>query len=203
MQSPRVWTAIGTGLIGLLVLPSCGQAVEPTVTEAAPLDVFVEPPPPAVLPALPDAVIATRETILDAVEARSLRRLGRFAESQDAFLSNLGNDDHYTHWYLMRATGFDVLRKLDDLFDQPYGVRMVGTETWFVWPDVATLDREPLVLETLSFSDRARLTELIGEEGIEAMERGEPYPGIRTAIAENGGWRYFLHENGMKEGEND
>ncbi len=198
--------ALSRLLIGACVagLAGCGGAGEPAGAPVRPLppppdERLVTDPAPEPLPELPAAVSATRDAILEAAEARSLRRLARLADAQPAFLSNLGNVDHYEHWYLMRATGFDVPRELEALFAEPYGVRRVGQETWFVWPDLATLQGGPLVLERLSFRDRARLKTLIGETGIEALRAGEPYPGIRTAIAEDGGWRYFLHENGLKE----
>ncbi|MEM7766460.1 MAG: hypothetical protein AAF253_03110 [Pseudomonadota bacterium] len=204
------WTRglVGLALAGVVVgLAACGA--EPDET-AAPLPppppdaTLVTDPEPPMRRALPEAVIATRDTLLETANARSLRRLGRFADSQEAFLSNLGNDEHYDHWYLMRATGFDVLRELETLFEEPYGVKQVGSETWFIWPDLAALEGDALVLERLSFRDRARLKALVGDVGIDAIAAGEPYPGIRTAIAEDGGWRYFLHENGLKaEDEED
>lgn len=144
-----------------------------------------------------------RDELLDAADDRALRRLGRIASAQEAFLSNLGNDDHYNHWYLMRATGFDVLRELEDLFEHPYGTKQVGQETWYIWPDLAALESDALLPERLSFKDRARLKALIGETGIDAMRAGAPYPGIRTAIAEDGGWRYFLHETALEEDKTD
>jgi hypothetical protein len=44
----------------------------------------------------------------------------------------------------------------------------------------------------LSFQDRRRLEELIGEDGIARIRAGEGYPGMRTAIAEDGTWIYYV-----------
>lgn len=201
MPCPR---ALGVLVVlAALAMAGCAPEAARAVPPPEPDERLVVDPAPAPLPALPEPVIATRDAILEAAEARSLRRLARLANDQPAFLSNLGNVDHYDHWYLMRATGFDVPRELEALFDEPYGVRQVGNETWFVWPDLAAIDGDALVLEKLSFRDRVRLKEMIGEAGIAAVQAGEPYPGIRTAIAEDGGWRYFLHENGLKEESSD
>ena len=65
--------------------------------------------------------------------------------------------------------------------------------------DLAARDASDLIPEKLSFQDRRRLMELIGEEGIERIRQGEGYPGMRTAIAGNGRWVYFV----MGETEED
>jgi len=80
----------------------------------------------------------------------------------------------------------------------PYGTRNVGDETWYIWPDLAAKSPSELVPERLSFSDRARLFDLVGEQGIARIRSGQGYPGVRTAIAEDGRWLYFVHES---EGE--
>ena len=193
-----------TILLGLVV-GACGgrPAQDAPPGPPAPVEALITPPAEALSADLPAEVVETRDTILAASDARSLRRLGRFADAQDAFLSNLGEDDHYDHWFLLRATGFDVLRELDALFEEPYATRRVGTETWYVWPDLAALGDTPLELERLSFRDRARLEALIGPEGIAEMQAGAPYPGIRPAISETGQWRYFFHESGETETQDE
>ena len=49
--------------------------------------------------------------------------------------------------------------------------------------------------ERLSFADRARLLDLVGETGIARIRQGQGYPGVRTAIAEDGRWLYFVHQS--------
>ena len=49
-----------------------------------------------------------------------------------------------------------------------------------------------LIPEKLSFQDRRRLEELIGADGIARIRAGEGYPGMRTAISEEGVWIYFV-----------
>lgn len=148
----------------------------------------VQPPP------LPGAVIATRDELLEIAERNSLRRLAERADAEPVFISNLGGDDHLSHWDLMRRTGFDPNLKLKELFNLPYGIRRVGSENWYIWPDLAARSAEDLAPERLSFQDAARLRALVGEQGMAQIAEGQPYPGMRTAISETGAWRYFLHE---------
>ena len=72
--------------------------------------------------------------------------------------------------------------------------RQVGNQTWYIWPDFAALDAEDLLPEKLNFTDRARLGALVGEVGLERIRAGEAYPGVRTAIAQDGDWLCFVHE---------
>jgi hypothetical protein len=80
------------------------------------------------------------------------------------------------------------------LLDGPYGTRQVGTQTWYIWPDFAALEADELLPEKLNFTDRARLRDLVGDPGLARIREGQGYPGIRTAIAEDGRWLYFVHE---------
>ena len=189
-------------LLLALCVAACGPSEtprpeNPPVPDESLLEPRLRPPPPA----LPSDVLETRDAILNAARAGSLRRLSRFAHSQDGFISNLGGADHFVHWDLMRRTGFDPNRHLVDLFEQPYDVRQVGEETWFIWPDLAARDPEDLQQGRLSFREQARLLDLLGEDGVAALENGDVWPGVRTAISETGTWRYFLHERAIEEQE--
>lgn len=137
------------------------------------------------------ATIAELDSI---IERNSLRRLVQFAEAQPGFVSNFAGASHDDHWDLLRRTGFDPLLRLEDLLDGPYGVKAVAGETWYVWPELAALEPEALTPERLNFSQRARLEELVGEAGIAQIRQGRGYPGIRTAISEDGRWLYYVHE---------
>ncbi|QYJ01069.1 hypothetical protein KUV46_01440 [Thalassovita mediterranea] len=128
------------------------------------------------------------------IESNSLRQLTRLAGSQSGFVSNFAGASHGDHWDLLRRTGFDPILRLEELLDGPYGVKMVAGETWYVWPELAALEPEALLPERLNFSQRARLEELVGEAGIAQVREGRGYPGIRTAIAEDGRWLYYVHE---------
>lgn len=180
--------------IALFALVACGGATEDAVPSGEPDDILFEVAPSIPPPPLPDAVIQTRDELLAIADRNSLRALARRADAEPVFLSNLGGDDHYGHWDLMRRTGFDPNTKLQDLLRQPHGVRRVGAETWYIWPDLAALPAEDLAPERLSFQDAARLRSLVGEQGLAQIEAGQSYPGVRTAISESGAWRYFLHE---------
>ncbi len=87
------------------------------------------------------------------------------------------------------------MRQLEQLLSGPYGTRKVGDEVWYIWPDLAARMPEDLQPERLSFSERARLRDLIGEAGLQRIRDGQRYPGVRTAISETGRWLYFVHES--------
>lgn len=181
------------GLMVVSGISACTPAEDAT-PRRLPDETLMETPPPPPAPELPAAVIDTREAILDAARAGSLRRLSRLAEAQPAFLSNFGDVPHGRHWDLMRRTGFDPNRTLVELFEKPHAAKQVGDETWYIWPDLAARSSAELQPERLSFRDKARLETLVGEAGIAAIRGGSPYPGVRTAISETGTWHYFLHE---------
>ena len=118
----------------------------------------------------------------------------RLADAEESFVSNFAGEAHRVHWDLLRRTGFDPVAKLGGLLDGPYGTRQVGDQIWYIWPDFAALEADQLLPERLTFTDRARLRELVGEPGLARIRNGEAYPGVRTAIAGDGDWLYFVHE---------
>jgi len=185
--------AIGAGLL----LAACGSgSTSPKVrlaVGAAPAVMaspqLVEAQPP-LTPGV-DAKIADIRTVL---ERDSMYRLVRLATAEKNFVSNFAGESHKVHWDLLRRTGFDPLHRLDGLLDGPYGTRQVGDQTWYIWPDFAARDAEELLPEKLNFADRARLHALVGDPGIARIRDGQDYPGVRTAIAEDGRWLYFVHE---------
>ena len=138
-----------------------------------------------------DTKIADIRVILD---RNSLSRLVRLANAEENFVSNFAGESHREHWDLLRRTGFDPLMRLGALLEGPNGTRQVGDQTWYIWPDFAAREADDLLPEKLNFADRARLRELVGDVGLERIRNGESYPGIRTAIAEDGRWLYFVHE---------
>ncbi|MEO1189825.1 MAG: hypothetical protein AAFW60_12210 [Pseudomonadota bacterium] len=143
---------------------------------------------------LPEPVTATIAEIRTVLERDSLNRLVRLAEAEENFVSNFAGESHKVHWDLLRRTGFDPLHRLEALLDGPYGTRQVGEQVWYIWPDFAALEADELLPEKLNFADRARLSALVGEPGLARIRAGQDYPGIRTAIAEDGRWLYFVHE---------
>lgn len=143
---------------------------------------------------LTEPVEAKIADIRDVLERNSLSRLVRLAGAEENFVSNFAGESHRVHWDLLRRTGFDPLMRLEALLDGPYGTRQVGEQTWYIWPDFAARDAEDLMPERLDFADRARLRELVGDTGLDRIRAGESYPGLRTAIADDGRWLYFVHE---------
>ena len=187
---------IAVGVV--MALTGCGRGEPGPVRriEVDPLPPYARPleeTPVKVVP-LSEAAAAKLADIRSVIDADSLSRLSRLADSEPGFISNFGGASNRSHWDLLRRTGFDPLARLGDLLDQPYGVLEVGDIDWYVWPDLAALPPEDLVPERLSFRDRARLQELVGETGIERIRAGAQYPGIRTAISADGHWLYYVHE---------
>ncbi|MEM1147814.1 MAG: hypothetical protein AAGA72_01960 [Pseudomonadota bacterium] len=189
--------AFVTGLTAALILTACGNANgSPKVrveVAAAPAAIATAEPETAIVPPTPE-VDAKITQIRAVLERNSLTRLVRLAQAEENFVSNFADESHRVHWDLLRRTGFDPLLRLGALLDDPYQTRQVGDETWYIWPDFAAMDADQLVLERLNFTDRARLRELVGDPGLDRIRDGQGYSGIRTAIAEDGRWLYFVHE---------
>ncbi|MEO0883283.1 MAG: hypothetical protein AAFY34_11235 [Pseudomonadota bacterium] len=180
------------------LLSACGaqDAADAPLPRPAPDQTLIELPVQSEPPLLTDLAEAQREALRDLAIAGRLRGLSRLADRTEGFISNFAGEAHYDHWQLLRRTGVDPLAKLVALLDEPHAERQVGDEVWYVWPDLAVLSSDALVPERLAFQDRARLLELVGEEGVARIRAGEDYPGFRTAIADTGRWVYFLHETG-------
>lgn len=186
--------------VGIAVILFVGACSEQRYSPSVRMSVAAAPelPNPAklepeVLP-LSTNVDAKIAEIRGVIERDSLNRLVRVASNETNFVSNFAGESHKVHWDLLRRTGFDPLTRLEGLLDGPYGTRQVGTETWYIWPDFAAAEAEELLPEKLSFADRARLERLVGDAGLSRIRSGQAYPGIRTAIAEDGRWLYFVHE---------
>lgn len=187
------------GVSTAILLAACGSddgsPVVRLEVEAAPaVTVPVEVEAETEIAPLTEAVDTKIAAIRDVLERDSLSRLVRLANAEENFVSNFAGEPHRVHWDLLRRTGFDPLAKLGSLLDGPYGTRQVGDQTWYIWPDFAALEADQLLPEKLTFTDRARLRDLVGEPGLARIRDGEAYPGVRTAIAEDGDWLYFVHE---------
>jgi hypothetical protein len=177
-----------------LIAAACSQAEPEVVLTLPPVpdERLAQPPQPPPPVEVSDAAERTRDELLREAGKGSLRGLAVIAARNPDFRSNVGGQDHQQFWDLLRRTGVDPNRKLRELFDQPVGVREIDGQRWYVWPDLAAMDAADLIPEKLSFQDRRRLEELIREDGIARIRAGEGYPGMRTAIAEDGTWIYFV-----------
>jgi len=152
-------------------------------------------------PAVTKEVVDKVARLLELTANGQLTPLVREAERNPDFQSNFGGQSHSRHWSLLRRIGVDPVQNLRDVLNEPYDVKRVGNEDWFIWPDFAARPPEDLIPEGLSFLDRARLRTLIGEDGIERIRAGQPYPGVRLAISETGRWVYFIHDTETSEDE--
>ena len=177
-----------------LLLAACAPDAPETAPAGpvAPQETLTRAPQAAEPIELSDEAQTLRGEILRHAERGALRSLGRLADAQEGFVSNLGGQNHYDYWDLLRRTGVDPNRLLRELFAEPPGAREVDGETWFIWPDLAARDARDLIPEKLTFVERRRLRELIGEDGIAGIRAGEGYPGMRTAITADGRWVYFV-----------
>lgn len=177
---------------------ACGASDPPRTAGSEPISQPVQRPEP-VPNELTEAAAEMKERILAVTKRDSLRGFANLADEMPGFASNFDGVDHYQHWFLLRRTGIDPLLKIEDLFELPFGVREVGDEYWFIWPDFAAMEAEDLVPEKLSFQDRVRLQELIGEDGLEGLRSGGLFPGLRTAINDSGRWIYYVNDIGESE----
>jgi len=185
-----VWGIMWLGLV------ACGVSQEVEPERPLPEKTLVETPVVPTLPVLSEAALEMQATILKITEQNSLRRFARLADENSGFASNFAGVPNQEHWSLLRRTGVDPLREIETLFAGRYATRTIGSEVWFIWPDFAAMPPENLLPEKLSFQDKARLTEMVGEEGIAQIRAGSAYPGFRTAISDSGRWVYYLHEIG-------
>lgn len=184
-----------------LLLVACGKGEAPVEVPLTviPDESLREVPSRPELVVLSEAADAKRLHLTEAAETGRMTPLARIADREAGFVSNIGGQTHITYWTLLRRTGADPGATLAALFSQPHAVKAVGDETWYIWPDLAALAPEDLIPEKLDFQDRARLLELVGEDGIARIRDGHPYPGLRTAIAEDGRWVYFIYNEDLIE----
>ena len=177
--------------VAALALAGCSQGTD-APEPAIPDESLTQSPQPAAPVEITQTVGATRDLLLKYAAQGSLTKLARLADQSDGFISNFNGQPHQEFWDLLRRTGLDPNLKLRELLGQAPGLRMVDGERWYVWPSLAARDASDLIPEKLSFQERKQLRELIGDDGIALVRAGKGYPGMRTAIAEDGRWVYFV-----------
>jgi len=187
--------------VAALVLAACGGSAPEAETQAetqtnvlTPVEVPLTSPPEKAAPTpFTPEVQAMINELLRITKNGQITPIIREAERQEGFQSNFGGQPVSEHWRLLRRIGVDPPTKLREVLAQPYATKQVGDEIWYIWPDFAALSSEDLIPAKLNFQDRARLRALVGEAGIAKILDGDTYPGVRTAIADDGRWVYFIH----------
>ena len=192
----RVTTWLRAGALAVCVACSGAETDRPSEN---PGNHLRQDPQAATPVLLTEPAIALREALLEQARRGSLSGLSRLAAQHDAFVSNTEGMPHREYWDLMRRIGIDPNAKLVGLLSDAPGQRIVDGELWFVWPDLAARDPSDLVPEKLSFQDRRRLHDMIGEDGIARIRGGEGFPGMRTAISANGRWVYYILDQETEE----
>ncbi len=176
----------------IFMLAACAPKPPAVPPPAQPEPMLTHTPQAPETIVLPKPVIAAKTEILRFAHAGALTSLAGIASRNESFSSNFGGQPHREFWDLMRRTGLDPNVKLRELFETTPGRRDVDGVTWYVWPDLAAREAEDLIPERLSFEDRKRLEDLVGEDGIARIRAGEGYPGMQTAIAADGTWVYYI-----------
>lgn len=176
----------------LFLVTACGGLNDGPVQHPQPEETLTQIPETPSELSMPSAVEATKDELVRYARVDSLSGLTRVAKRNESFVSNFGGEEHRQYWDLMRRIGVGPNQKLIELFAEPVGKREVDGETWYIWPSLAALDAADLIPEKLSFQDRKHLMELVGEGGIAKVRAGQGYPGMRTAISEDGRWIYFV-----------
>lgn len=201
MTAIRKGLTICFGLAALACLQACDlsdkiDTQRPKAAEETALAEVEQPTEESTdIEALPEAVAAKRDEILAVLDNDSIRRLVNLANKYEGFRSNYGDIRHYDHWYILKRAGIDPIIATRKILSEPYGVKDFGAEKYYIWPAFAARQPEELDFGRLSFSERARLQDLIGEDGIERLKKGEAYPGFRLAIRQDGAWVYLLQDN--------
>lgn len=181
-----------TALLALMLAFVACEEREPPLPPPLPEEALTQPPQEIAPPTVPSIVLDTKAELLRFAKAGSINGISGIANENKTFFSHEGEGSHRDYWVLMRRIGIDPNLKLRQLFEEPAGTRIVDGETWYIWPGLAARLPDQLIPEKLSFQDRRHLRELIGDEGIARIRAGEAYPGMQTAIAEDGRWLYFM-----------
>jgi hypothetical protein len=159
-----------------------GQVVSrPEVAGTASLIRSQEPPPPADT-ALPPAVAATRESILEAAAAGDVGRLADLAlAGSGSFTYSFGGNNPPTREELLEAwQDPELLQTMVTLLDLPH----TEQDGIFAWPSAFSSNPTD--------EDWAAVEVLYSEEEIAQMKQFGGYIGYRIGITEQGDWIFFV-----------
>jgi hypothetical protein len=144
--------------------------------------------------ALPPAVAAMRDAILEAVQTGDIEDL-KAALDLNELKPELAAEvvpDPVAFWRKASAdgTGHDILATLGTLFELPHTVQPLGKDPentgLFIWPAFA--DRP---LAQLSMDEDAQLARLEPPDRVQRMKADGRYTGWRLVIGADGVWHSF------------
>lgn len=144
-------------------------------------------------PALPEAVVRTRQRIAEAAVACDYGSLGSLAEEGDEpFTHSFGDaGDPASFWERQESERDRERRPLHDLvaiLDLPHGMTEHHGVVRYVWPSAFAYDTWDEVPE----ADREALRPLYGDDDLESFDRFGGYIGHRVVIREDGTWTAFV-----------
>lgn len=142
--------------------------------------------------ALPEAVQATRQKLIDAARTGDIEALQAVIDAQEVPPNVSFGDPDDAVKYLKDVSeddeGRQILGLLLDLFDQPYAFYPdSGGETNYIWPYLAEMDPSALTPEQQVDTYR-----LLNTEQIEELKQFGGWYYWRTIITETGEWTAFV-----------
>lgn len=135
---------------------------------------------------LPAAVVATKQDLQAIAKEGSTWDMARLARGAPSFRSNAGGLDHADYWYLKYRTGDWPMEHLGRVLEYEPAVEETEAGPVYVWPYMALARAREITPKV-----RRDMESLLGEEAARQAVVGNPWPGYRLGIAEDGTWLYF------------
>jgi len=182
--------AIAFAATCLLAAP--GLAQEPAEESPAEESVWATPEISSDISALPEAVQATRQKLIDAARSGDIEALQPIIDAQGVQPKVSFGDPDDALGYLRDVSedgeGRQILGLLLDLLDQPYAYFPdSGGETNYIWPYLAELDPNALTPEQQVDAYR-----LVSDDQLDDLKQFGAWIFWRTYINESGEWYAFI-----------
>jgi hypothetical protein len=146
------------------------------------------PVPASSVELLPEAVAATREAILEAVQARDWEALRALIPAQ-GFTYTFGEaGDPIAYWQDLEEEGVPVLPNLEALLESPHG-RLRGA---YIWPAPAGKDATEWTERDLAILDQLTAAGVLTERENRDYQEFDYYYGWRVGIDRDGTWIFYV-----------